>query len=228
VLVSERIDCSLVIGPWAPSVVLCRADMERLTPEELRGLLAHELAHVRRQDLWTGFLPNLARLVFFFDPLVWLACREYDLAREAACDAEALRVSGMPLAAYGRLLLKLGVTSAAATAPQQRSPVGALGAVSPDGVLLRRRLQSLQSLMRGSSGLPRWRGAFLLGAAVGLLSLTPVRSSSTGTVAPGVLSPTQSHSGAMNGSTPAALSIAIPRPAATHRTISPNLSARPA
>jgi beta-lactamase regulating signal transducer with metallopeptidase domain len=109
VLVSEHLDCSLVIGPWAPSVVLCRADMERLTPEELRGLLAHELAHVRRQDLWTGFLPSLARLLFFFDPLVWLACREYDLAREAACDAEALRVSGMPLAAYGRLLLKLGV-----------------------------------------------------------------------------------------------------------------------
>jgi beta-lactamase regulating signal transducer with metallopeptidase domain/uncharacterized protein YoxC len=171
VLVSDNADCTLIVGPWRPRVVLCRADLENLSPPELRALLAHELAHVRRRDLWTGLLPNLTRLLFFFHPLVWLACREYDLSREAACDADALQASGMPPAAYGRLLLKL-VTGFASPSPACRA-IAALGASSPSMLLLRRRLQGLKN--NGSPVLPRRVTALLLAATAIVLSLNPVR-----------------------------------------------------
>ncbi len=172
VLVSERTDCSLVVGPWCPAVVLCRADLESLSAKELRALLAHELAHIRRRDLWAGILPNLARLLFFFDPLVWLACREYDLAREATCDTVALRVSGLTPADYGRLLLKLSITS---SVPLPFSPLVTLSATSPYARLLRRRLHGLRKLGNSSPALPRWSGVLALAVTVFTLSLNPVR-----------------------------------------------------
>lgn len=164
VLVSERAKSSLVTGLWRPKVVLCQADLTRLTPSELGAVLAHELAHIRRGDLLAGVVPNVARLVFFFHPLIWLACREYDLAREAACDTEALRVSGMAPADYGRLLLKLSLPS-----PPLASAVGmaTLGVASPDSLLLRRRLQGL----RHRAGLPRWASSLALITALAALSL---------------------------------------------------------
>jgi beta-lactamase regulating signal transducer with metallopeptidase domain len=170
VLISDHADCSLVIGPWRPVVVLCRADLDHLSEEEIRALLAHEFAHIRRRDLWAGLLPNLARLVFFFNPLVWLACREYDMAREAACDAEALQVSGMPPAAYGRLLLKLGIGPVFAS-PRLAS-VAALGAASPYSVHLKQRVQGLRWYR---CSMPRWVNPVLLVIAVGIFCLHPVR-----------------------------------------------------
>ncbi|WP_309714114.1 M56 family metallopeptidase [Armatimonas sp.] len=170
ILVSERTKSSLVMGLWRPKVVLCQADMIRLTQSELRAVLAHELAHIRRKDLLAGTLPNLARLVFFFDPFVWLACREYDLAREAACDAEALRVSGMAPAEYGRLLLKLSLPSPPLT---PTAGMVTLGVASPDGLLLRRRLQGL----RRGTGLPRGASSLALLATLGAFSLHPTRGS---------------------------------------------------
>ncbi|MBB6050106.1 M56 family metallopeptidase [Armatimonas rosea] len=169
-LVSERANSSLVMGLWRPKVVLCQADLLRLTQSELGAVLAHELAHIRRRDLLAGMLPNLARLVFFFDPFVWLACREYDLAREAACDAEALRVSGMAPADYGRLLLKLSLPSPPLT---PTAGIVTLGVASPDSLLLRRRLEGL----RRSGGLPRGGASLVLLVTLGALSLHPIRGS---------------------------------------------------
>ena len=71
--------------------------------------LAHELAHLRRGDLWLGWVPALAEALLFFHPLVRRAAREYALAREEACDAEALRLTGAEPGDYGQLLLAFGV-----------------------------------------------------------------------------------------------------------------------
>jgi hypothetical protein len=40
-----------------------------LTPNESSMALAHELAHLRRGDLWLGWLPAIAQRLFFFHPL---------------------------------------------------------------------------------------------------------------------------------------------------------------
>ncbi len=184
VLVSESAEGSLVVGPWCPRVVLCRADLIRLSARERCALLAHELAHIHRRDLWAGVVPNLVRLLFFFNPLVWLACREYDLAREAACDAEALRVSGLAPADYGRLLLKLSTPSRARS---QYVGMATLGAASPFGILLRRRLHGLQRLGQGVHELSRWRAGGVLLITISALSLNPVRI--VAKPAPDLLSP---------------------------------------
>ena len=94
-----------VLGLLRPRIVVPEGFADTLSDEQMRMVLAHELAHVRRGDLWLGFVPACAQTLFFFFPPVWLACREYAAAREEACDVLALRATGGSAAGYGRLLL---------------------------------------------------------------------------------------------------------------------------
>jgi beta-lactamase regulating signal transducer with metallopeptidase domain len=98
----------MVTGLLRP-VVLIPSSMRARPNEELRLAVAHELAHVRRGDLWLGWIPALAEALFWFHPLVARAADEYSQACEEACDAEALRATGADPYVYGRVLLALGV-----------------------------------------------------------------------------------------------------------------------
>jgi beta-lactamase regulating signal transducer with metallopeptidase domain len=148
-----------VCGPWRPTVLLPAG--HALDADELAMAMAHELAHLRRGDLWLGWVPALARRLFFFHPLAALAAREYALEREAACDAAALRLGRQTPQAYGRLLLRLGVA---------RPARGGLAGASPTFRSLKRRLALLQQEP------PRRRAsAWLLVAAVALVGVAPYR-----------------------------------------------------
>jgi beta-lactamase regulating signal transducer with metallopeptidase domain len=63
-----------VCGLLRPVVVLPRSLMAELDPDGWRAVLLHELGHLERRDLWWGWLPALARTVYFFHPVahwVW-------------------------------------------------------------------------------------------------------------------------------------------------------------
>jgi bla regulator protein BlaR1 len=152
-----------VTGLAQPVVLIPHSGFERLTPAEVSMTLCHELVHLRRKDLWLGWVPALAHRIFFFHPLAALAVREYAIAREAACDAEVLRILGSAPQDYGRLLLRWGV------APRETG-LAAAGA-SPSLQNLKRRLQMLQQndTKRRLSG---WW--WLAGAAV-LAGLVPLQ-----------------------------------------------------
>jgi beta-lactamase regulating signal transducer with metallopeptidase domain len=130
--VSEEVDSPQVIGLWRPTILLPLED--RLGDDELDMALMHELAHVRRGDLMLGWIPAVARTLFFFHPLVHFAVREYALCREAACDALVVSRGRQAPKSYGRLLLRLGV------APH---PHHALPGASPTFQTLKRRLDML-------------------------------------------------------------------------------------
>ena len=83
--------------------------------------LCHELAHMKRGDVWLGCVPAAAERIFFFHPLAHLAAREYVFWREAACDAAVLAALDAAPQSYGRLLLDLGVS-------RQRATLAAAGA----------------------------------------------------------------------------------------------------
>jgi len=86
------------------SVVLVPEDwLASLAPDELRALLAHEVAHVRRRDVWANLVQRLVEIPLFFHPGAWLASRRITLAREDLCDAWAIG-QGADAAAYARSL----------------------------------------------------------------------------------------------------------------------------
>lgn len=140
VRLSDDIDAPQVVGCLTPTVLL-PASLTQLTAREREMVLAHELAHVRRRDLAWGWLPAVAERLFFFHPLARLAAREYLVAREAACDAEAVATFDAAPHEYGRLLVRLGVSrplhdiAAASSSPSIASlkrRLVMLHAISPD------------------------------------------------------------------------------------------------
>ena len=73
-----------------PTVVIPPDLDESLTPKQLTWVLLHELAHIRRGDLWVVVVQRVVQAVFFFNPAVHLANWIIDELREYACDDAAL------------------------------------------------------------------------------------------------------------------------------------------
>jgi hypothetical protein len=179
-LVSERAPSPLVFGLLRPEIILPRRALESLSPLEQRMALAHELAHVRRRDLWLGWVPVLARAVFFFHPLVRRASHEYALAREEACDAAALQATGAEPHDYGRLLILFGVA---------RAPAAAAASGAPSHLAaLKRRIAMLEHAETDAKRHPHWARWVLGGLA--LVALVPfqvvAREATASATAPGV------------------------------------------
>ncbi len=74
-----------------------------------RAVLLHEMAHLRRGDLWTQIIAQAAVAVHWFNPLVWRAYRAALAERELACDDAALCAGANPTD-YAEHLLALART----------------------------------------------------------------------------------------------------------------------
>jgi hypothetical protein len=57
-----------------------------LSAEELKVIVLHELAHLRRWDDWTNLAQKFVKALFFFHPAVWWIDSRLALEREIACD----------------------------------------------------------------------------------------------------------------------------------------------
>jgi beta-lactamase regulating signal transducer with metallopeptidase domain len=164
VRLSTDVESPLITGVWRPLILVPDPRFMTLSREQQRMALCHELAHVRRGDVWLGCVPAIAERIFFFHPLVRLAAREYGFWREAACDAAVLAALGTVPQAYGRLLLDLGV----ARPPVALAAAGAAWSFSN----LKRRIVMLNQPLRPSST-ARIAGAAIL--AVALVAVAPLK-----------------------------------------------------
>ncbi len=83
---SELVKVPVAVGWLKPMILLPLGIAFQLTPEQLDGILWHELAHIHRRDYMVNILQGVAETVFFFNPgLLWLSSL-IRTEREACCD----------------------------------------------------------------------------------------------------------------------------------------------
>ncbi|HWF06882.1 MAG TPA: M56 family metallopeptidase [Bryobacteraceae bacterium] len=92
---NERIEPG-VFGVFRPVLLLPEGIAQRLTPEQLKAVVAHEMSHVWRRDNVANAIHMLAEALFWFHPLVWWIERRLLDEQERACDEEVLRQGGDP------------------------------------------------------------------------------------------------------------------------------------
>jgi beta-lactamase regulating signal transducer with metallopeptidase domain len=117
-----RIATAAVCGWLRPIVIVPVGLRDRHSDDEIRGILLHELAHVRRCDgLWSR-LGLSACALHWFNPLAWLTLRRFHSDRELDCDRMALAKLTVPQRdAYAPALYKT-LTCPAFTAPAALVP----------------------------------------------------------------------------------------------------------
>jgi bla regulator protein BlaR1 len=85
-----------VFGIFRPVLLLPDGILERLTPQQLQAIVAHELCHIRRRDNLAAAIHMVVESVFWFHPLVWWIGSRLVDERERACDEEVLRQGSAP------------------------------------------------------------------------------------------------------------------------------------
>jgi beta-lactamase regulating signal transducer with metallopeptidase domain len=85
-----------VFGVVHPVLLLPANIFERLTPEQLNAVIAHELCHVRHRDNLAAALQMFVETVFWFHPMVWWIGKRMVEERERACDEGVLRMGSEP------------------------------------------------------------------------------------------------------------------------------------
>jgi bla regulator protein blaR1 len=211
VRVSAEVGTPLVIGGRRPVILVPADAFAALPADQQRMALCHELAHLKRGDVWLGCVPAAAERCFFFHPLARLAAREYAFWREAACDEAVLTTLGASPQGYGRMLLALGVS-------RQTATFSAAGAAWSFQNLKRR----LTMLNRTSS--PSLRGRVLAAGAVALamLAIIPIRAVARSAA------PSSSRPAADKPAPPAAVATRAASPAARAESPAARVDAPPA
>jgi|GEM_PF-6956059 len=85
----------MLVGAIHPVILLPEETLNSCGESNLRAMLLHELAHVKRRDMAVLWLQQLAQALFFFHPAVWLAGWEMRRERELACDELVLSRAGI-------------------------------------------------------------------------------------------------------------------------------------
>jgi beta-lactamase regulating signal transducer with metallopeptidase domain len=87
-------------------ILLPRALVARLLPEQQAVLLAHELAHYHRRDHLMRWFEVVVIGIYWWHPVVWIARRELARAEEQCCDAWVLWALPGRECAYARVILE--------------------------------------------------------------------------------------------------------------------------
>ena len=95
-----------VFGIFRPVLLLPEGIGERLEPEQLQAILAHEWTHVRRRDNLAAAMHMVVEALFWFHPLVWWIGARLVEERERACD-EAVFSEGHDPEVYAAGILRV-------------------------------------------------------------------------------------------------------------------------
>ncbi len=159
--VSDSVSSSFLCGLWNPAILLPEKLAQDLSQPELSALLAHEIAHVRRSDLFWCVGWQWMRALLWFHPLVW----KIPAAHNLACEQEADRIASAHLedrGLYRQLLARLALRVLALPAAETCLALNANSQIA-------RRLNHLE---QGKMGVWGWKHSVAAFALVGVLCVT--------------------------------------------------------
>ena len=160
--------------PTLPSPILVGLVRPRLylpskwsswSPDELRGVVRHELVHYERRDIYVLILQAVATALFCANPLIWLLNRRLIYIRELRCDEAVLRETDLTPAEYGRLLLGF--------VDRRPAPSALTVYFSEGGTRMKERLKHILTFKEGDMKRSKWQLAIpiLIGLMIAPFSI---------------------------------------------------------
>jgi beta-lactamase regulating signal transducer with metallopeptidase domain/uncharacterized membrane protein len=103
---SALVRTPVVIGHLKPMILFPLGVINRLSPQEVEAILAHELAHVARYDFVFNIVQSLVEALFYYHPTVWWLSEQARNEREMASDHFAIGLTGDSLS-YAKALVTI-------------------------------------------------------------------------------------------------------------------------
>lgn len=108
-LASPLAQSPMLVGFFRPTILL---PSEQVPDSDARFILAHELTHFRRKDLWKKLLFLMVRCAHWFNPIVYLLNRDFSRWLETSCDEDVVSsLDRDQRKEYGRLLINYAPAS---------------------------------------------------------------------------------------------------------------------
>jgi beta-lactamase regulating signal transducer with metallopeptidase domain len=157
-------------GTLRPVICLPTCLLE-LSPQRIKLIVLHELAHVRRFDTFVAAAARFACALFWFLPPVWIAVKWLDRVRETACDDVVLAIAS-DASGYATTLVL--------TARAARMPVRS--AVTSGAAPLESRIRNILRPRAGKEHVMKsWHRALIATSVIALATTALLRCAPTAT-----------------------------------------------
>lgn len=108
VVVTDKVRSPALFGFVRPRILLPQGLLEMVSLDELHYVFLHELAHLKRGDIYARWLAAVLQILHWFNPLIWFGFRRMHADQETACDALAMScMASEETPLYGRTLVRL-------------------------------------------------------------------------------------------------------------------------
>lgn len=107
-IAADDISSPALFGWLRPRILVPAKILESLSIADLRFVLLHELAHIKRLDIPMNWIITVLQIFHWFNPVLWWGFAKMRADREVACDDAVLRNTGEKCSReYGHTILKL-------------------------------------------------------------------------------------------------------------------------
>ncbi len=86
--VSDTICSPLMIGIIRPTLLLPKTN---ITPEQLHNVLAHEMTHLKRNDILYKWFVSIVKCIHWFNPAIYLISKQINIDCEISCDLTVVK-----------------------------------------------------------------------------------------------------------------------------------------
>jgi beta-lactamase regulating signal transducer with metallopeptidase domain len=121
-----------------PRITISEQAIDALSRHDLRLVIAHEMAHIKRRDHWVRWLEWFAVNSFWWNPVMWWARLQLRISEEIACDNLVIESTEPDRRRYANALLNMADLM---TSPGIRQP--AMVTAMNSGGDLERRLMMI-------------------------------------------------------------------------------------
>jgi beta-lactamase regulating signal transducer with metallopeptidase domain len=105
VVLTRKVACPAVFGIARPVLLMPVGYLSKMTRKDTEHMLLHELAHIKRGDLWVHGFYMLLQVIYWYNPLLWLVRNQMHHLRELCCDATVARILKERIIEYRQTLI---------------------------------------------------------------------------------------------------------------------------
>jgi bla regulator protein BlaR1 len=108
IVLTNNITSPSLFGILAPKILIPTHMVEKLSEEEMKFIILHELCHLKRKDLLLSWFIIILKTIYWFNPIIILGLNTMKADCELACDMKVLSyLSPKENIAYGNTIINV-------------------------------------------------------------------------------------------------------------------------